>query len=395
MRVSSNQFQQASVQSLLEQQAKLSKIQEQVATGRRILSPSDDPAGSARALELAKSIETIERYNANGDFAESRMRIEEGVLTEVGNVITRLRELAVRAGNASVSVDDRAQIAAEVRQRLDQIVELGNSTDGNGEYLFSGAQSRTRPFARVDGEIVYQGDQSTRFAQVGPGRQLATTHSGFETFMKIATGRDGFVTDTGDNAGTGVVSGVEIVDATQSPTPPYQIDFIEPTPGELAYTINGGAPQPYEAGEPIVQDGLAVTIEGAPVAGDSFTVARSSAQSLFRTVGRFADALEAGGRDGVASAAFRNVNNATLEDLDGAMENMLQIRAELGGRMNALEGERNANDVAVLELQTTRSRIEDLDYASAVTELNQRLTGLQAAQQSYSRIQGLSLFNFL
>lgn len=402
MRVSSNQFQQTSVQAILDQQARLLEIQQQVATGRRILSPSDDPAGAARALELAKSIETIERYSRNADFAESRMRVEEGVLNEVGNVITRLRELAVQANNATITAEDRQSIAAEVRQRLDQLVELANSTDGNGEYLFAGGQSRTRPFVRENGEVVYQGDQSTRFIQVGPGRQMATTHSGFEVFMKIPNGSDGYVAGAGaGNTGSGIVSGVEVVDAGATPAPPYTIQLQDDGAGGLQYTITSGnppvttAPQPFLEGQAIEVDGLSLSIDGTPAAGDTFTMNASSPQSLFETVDRFADALEAGGNGAAANAAFINVGNRTLEDLDSALNSLLNVRAELGGRMNALDSERNANEVAVLELKTTKGEIEDLDYASALTELNLRLTGLQAAQQSYTKIQGLSLFNYL
>ncbi len=397
MRVSSNQYQQVSVQAMLDQQSRLSQIQQQVATGRRILSPSDDPAGAARALELAKSIETIERYSRNADYADSRMRVEEGVLGEVGNVITRLRELAVQANNATVTAEDRKSIAAEVRQRLDQLVELANSTDGNGEYLFAGGQSRTRPFVRENGEVIYQGDQSTRFAQVRPGRQMATTHSGFEVFMKIANGADGYVAvaDAG-NTGSGIVSGVDVVDAGVTPAPPYTVGFQDGADG-LEYTITSGnppvttTPQAFQAEETIEIDGLAISIDGTPAAGDTFTIDSSSPQSLFKTVDRFADALEGS----ATNAVFLNVGNRTLTDLDGALNSLLQVRAELGGRMNALDSEKNANEVAVLELKTTKGEIEDLDYASALTELNLRLTGLQAAQQSYTRIQGLSLFNYL
>ncbi len=394
MRISSNQFQQSSVQAILGQQSRLSHIQQQVATDRRILSPSDDPTGSARILELAKSIETIERYSRNADHADSRMRIEEGVLKEVGNVIIGLRELAVQANNASVTPIDRKSIAAEVRQRQEQLIQLANSTDGNGEYLFAGGQSKTRPFQREDGELAYRGDQSTRYAQVGPGRQIATTHSGFETFMKIPNGANGYAVSAGeDNTGSGVISTVDVSNAG-NPDPPYDIDIVDDGSGGLEYQV-GGTTGPFEAGESIEIDGLSVTIDGTPEAGDSFTIERSSPQSLFETVDRFADALEAGGSGASANADFLNIGNRTLTDLDSAHDRVPEVRAELGGRMNRLDAEKNANEVAVLELTTTKSEIEDLDYASALTELNRRLVGLQAAQQSYSKIQGLTLFNYL
>ncbi|PWG62304.1 flagellar hook-associated protein FlgL [Sediminicurvatus halobius] len=405
MRISTPQIQQTGVNALLDQQGRLSKVQEQLATGRRILNPSDDPSGSARALELAKSVETIERYNRNIDFAESRMRVEEGVLEQVGNSITRIRELAVQANNATTGDDGRQKIGAEIRERLDQLVQLANSTDGDGEYLFAGSQSREKPFVREGDKIVYQGDQTSRFAQVGPGRQIATTHSGYETFMAIFNGDGEYATSAADaNSGSGIISGVDVVDASQTPDAPYTIEFADNGGGGLDYTVtdnSGGtaASGTYEAGTPIQFDGLSVTVEGTPDgttgSEDTFTVAPSSRQSLFETVGRFADALE-NARDGAAAnAEFLNIGNRTLEDLDQAQSNILQVRTELGGRLNALDSEKQANETAVLELKTTRSEIEDLDYASAVSDLSLRLTGLQAAQRSFSQIQGLSLFQFL
>lgn len=400
MRVSTSQIQQTGVNSMLEQQGRLSKVQEQLATGRRILNPSDDPSGSARALELAKSVETVEGYNRNIDFADSRMRIEESVLEQVGNTLTRVRELAVQANNATTGADGRKKIAAEVRQQLDQLVELGNSTDGDGEYLFAGGQSREKPFAVEDGEVVYRGDQSSRDAQVGPGRRVTTTHSGFDVFMDVVNGDGRYVSSAGEgNTGTGTISAVSVTDPSAGPQP-YDIEF-EDNGGTLQYRIldEGGntveGPEDYEAGEPIELDGLAVEIEGTPEAGDTFAVDRSSRQSIFETVGRFADALERADDSGPGDAAFRNVGNRTLQDIDQAQNNVLEVRSELGGRLKALDGDREANEVAALELKSTKSELEDLDYASAVSELSQRQAGLQAAQQSFSRIQGLSLFDYL
>lgn len=399
MRVSTNQYNQTSLNTMLDQQAKLSKIQQQVGTGRRILTPSDDPAGSARTLQLAKSIDTIQKYNDNADFADSRMAVEEGVLSQAGDILTRVRELAIQANNATTTPDDRRNIAAEVRQRLDELVNLANSTDGNGEYLFAGNQTRTRPFVTENGQVNYKGDQAARAVQVGPGRQLTTTHSGYEVFMKVASGSNGFAVKPagnggGPNQGSGTVAGVEIADTGATQSPPYTIAFSDAS-GTLQYSVNGGTAKDYKAGEPITFDGLSVTVDGTPASGDTFSVDKASPQSIFATIDRFAGALESSASGATANAAYLNVGNETLQNLDNATENLLNVRAEIGGRMNALDNERNANGAAVLELQKTKSQIEDLDYAKAVTELNQRLTGLKAAQQSYTKIQGLSLFDYL
>ena len=428
MRVSTSQFQQTSVNAMLDRQAALSQTQLQIASGRRILRPSDDPAGAARGLELAQSIGTIESYQKNIDVADSRLRLEESVIASVGNSLQRIRELTVQGLNASQTAQDRHKIGVEVSERLDQLLQLANSTDGNGEYLFAGLRSRSQPFSQQGGVVSYHGDQGARSAQVGPNRQMVTSHSGFEMFMDLPNGDGRHVVEVPPgNTGTAVAGGVNITDPAQAASgmAPYRVgfevndagetvvlvtdgngDLVTPDPASLAPPPASPLPSPppaavtnaapgYRPGEAVSFDGLSLTFQGDPQPGDSFAVAPSTSQSLFDTVRSVADALTGAADDPVSKAAFANTANRGLQELDTAMNSLLERRAEIGARMNGLDSERNANESALLELQTTKSRIEDVDFASAVSELNLRLTGLQAAQQSYSRIQGLSLFSFL
>ncbi|MDN5870100.1 MAG: flagellar hook-associated protein FlgL [Nitrococcus sp.] len=403
MRISTNHYQQISLNALLEQQAKLSHVQQQIASGRRILSPSDDPAGAARALELAKAIDTIERYGRNADYAESRLRLEGSVIAQVEDSVLRIRDLTVQANNATVTAEDRQKIGAEVRERLQQIIQFANTTDGGGEYLFAGFKSRTEPFMQVGDTVSYRGDQSARMVQVGPNRQLATTHSGFDVFVKIPTGDGRYMAGAdGANNGTGVTSAVQVTDASAaaSASVPYEIVFSE-NAGQLSYDVTDAAGntvvsnEAFESGDTIAVSGLSITIDGEPAVGDRFTIAESGYQSLFKTVDKLVDALERATDTAAGRAEFLNIGNRTLTDLDQALNHLLERRAELGGRLNALDSEREANEAAVLELKKAKSGIEDLNYAQAVTELKQRLVGLKAAQQSYAKVQGLSLFNYL
>lgn len=392
MRISTNQYQQQSVFSILEQQAKLSKTQEQLATGRRILSPSDDPAGSARALDLQKSIATIERYTTNAERAEHRLNLEESVLAEVGDSLQRIRELTLRAKNATQDNETRGYAADEIRETLKHLIELANSSDGNGEYLFAGSQTQAAPFSRA-GVVQYEGDALVRMIQVGPSRQVASTHSGDEIFMGVPTGDGTYSFEAASgNTGSGVIGSVEVTDATVPPGS-YSIEFRTDT----TYRINGTGPDlPYQPGDDIVLPGAKVVMSGEPKQDDVFTVEPSTAtQSVFTTVDNLIAALEMDTAGPGDMAEFQNITNGSLDELDQAMERLFQVRAENGSRLKALEQERNANEAALLEMESSLSKTQDLDYAEAVSRLNLQLTGLQAAQQSYTKIQGLSLFNYL
>ena len=193
MRISTSQMQQQGVFSLLEQQAKLSKLQNQLATGKRMITPADDPAASARALDLEKSIGTLARYSENADRAEHRLQLEEAILDEVSTNLTRLRDLTLQANNATQDAAGRKMIGAEVDQILAHLVELANSSDGNGEHLFGGTRTKTEPFIASGGQVTYHGDQGQRMNQVGPSRHIASTHSGQEVVTGATSPRPGTI----------------------------------------------------------------------------------------------------------------------------------------------------------------------------------------------------------
>lgn len=408
MRISTAQFQKASVGNVLEQQVKLTKLQEQLSSGRRILTPADDPAGAAQALQLSGKISSLERLQQNANLAEHRLAQEESVLEQVGNLIGRVHDLTLDANNATKTAADRRLIATELRERYTELVQLANAQDGSGEYLFAGAASRDAPFT-VSGnrQVSYHGDQTERFVQVGPTRQLPVNHTGFDVFMRIPQGMGGLVTEADpENSGTGVIDEGRLADTSASSGDAHQLRFVTNGDGELAYVVEnlatGVATPPddddapaFEADEVIDFDGMSIRISGTPEAGDRFTAGPVTPKSLFSTLDDMISVLETADDGAAGRARVNNVANATLANLKHGSENVLRVRAELGSRMHAIDAESNGNEDSILALKTALSRIEDLDYAQAISEFNLQLVGLQAAQETYVRVQSLSLFNFL
>ena len=121
MRISTSQMQFSAVNALLDQQTKISKTQLQLASGRRILKPSDDPVASANVLGLTQSKEITERYQLNADAARARLSIEESALIGVNNDLIRVRELALQGNNDTLTDADRRAVAANTLGR-DRVV---------------------------------------------------------------------------------------------------------------------------------------------------------------------------------------------------------------------------------------------------------------------------------
>ncbi|MEE4639219.1 MAG: flagellar hook-associated protein FlgL, partial [Wenzhouxiangella sp.] len=140
MRISTNQIFQQGLSGILRQQGNLNQTQLQLSTGRKINSPSDDPIGAARLQSLERSVEVQEVYDRNVGRTRQRLQVEEAALQSAGDLIQRVRELTVQASNAPLSDGNRTQIAQELRQRLDQLLAVANTRNGDGEFIFAGAQ---------------------------------------------------------------------------------------------------------------------------------------------------------------------------------------------------------------------------------------------------------------
>lgn len=406
MRVSTSQLFQLGIKSVLDQQATVSKLQQQIASGKRIQSPADDPAGAVRILDVRQAIDTTSQYQRNINLARERLAVEDSTLDSSVDLLQRVRELAIQANNDTQSPETRAAIATEIRQRLEDLLALANTTGANGEYIFSGFNTKTQPFA-VDGagNHVYQGDQGQRFLQVSATRQVADRDTGADVFMNLATGNGSFaVGDNPANTGSGLIDPGSVTDYAALTGDEYRIVFsngaADPSAPADQYEILDGegnslATAAYTPGAAIEFDGIQTHITGAPNHGDEFSVGPSTNQDVFSTVRDLALALE--GDNGTLQSRTR-LHNATsqfLMNIDQAEDKLLQTRAAVGARMNVVDTQENLNEDFTLNLSKTLSSIEDLDFAEAVSLLQQQLVGLEAAQAAFVRVQGLSLFDYL
>ena len=184
MRISTQTLYENGAARLGELQSSLVKTQQQVASGRRILSPSDDPVAAARALEITQSQSLNTQYGLNRQHAKSALASVEGALTSVTSLLQDVKTTVIAAGNGALSDTERGFMATELRGRFEQLMGLANSRDGMGNYQFAGFQTTTPPFAEVaTGIVQYQGDQGQRLMQVDSTRQMAVSNTGAAVFQ--------------------------------------------------------------------------------------------------------------------------------------------------------------------------------------------------------------------
>jgi flagellar hook-associated protein 3 FlgL len=390
------------VARMSDQQSILNKTQQQVATGRRIQTPADDPAGAASVVDLTQLDGMNTQYQKNRDNAKNSLNVEQGVFQQLSDLLQSAKSLALSAGNATLNNADRASLATELQGQLQQLIGLANSRDGAGNYLFAGQQSTTQPFSQGGTPVQYAGDSGSRALQVSDTRQLPITDSGQQVFMNVPAGNGKFATaGASANTGTGVIGAGTVVNVSQLTGHDYRLDFAV-AGGVTTYsvvdvsagtTLSSG--NPYTSGSPITVAGMQVDVQGSPAAGDQFNVVSGAKQSLFQTLQNLVNVLSTPVNTQTDQAALSNGLNAALSGLDTGLNHILETQSAVGSRLKELDNLDSSGQDLHLQYQQALSKLQDLDYNKALSDLAMQQNVLEAAQKSFAKVTGLSLFNYL
>lgn len=399
MRISTSTIFDLGVQALQRNQANAVKTQQEISTGRRILTPADDPIASAQALQVSQADGVNTQLGVNRSQAQSQLQVSEASLKQVGDLIQSIRERVVAAGDGALSGSDLKSIAADVSAMYEELVGVGNATDGAGNYLFSGFQGSTLPFVRnAAGTVQFVGDDGQRLAQVGASRQVASNVSGADVFERIRTGNGTFTwAAAGANTGSGIIGPGTVVNPALVTGHNYQITFTVAA-GVTTYDVvdtTTATPvltaQPYAApSTAIAFDGISVNIEGSPANGDGFSVSPSTSQSVFTTVQNLVAALNGNGGTPLANSL-----GVGLTNLDQALNQVLGQRALIGSHLKEIDSLGSAGDDLGLQYKSQISKLQDVDYAKAISDLTLEQTNLEAARQSFLKITQTTLFDYL
>ncbi|MEQ8861292.1 MAG: flagellar hook-associated protein FlgL [Pseudomonadales bacterium] len=411
MRISTSQMHSQSVNQMLDLQRQAADTQNQIASGRKYRTAADDPLGALRVERLNRELAVREQYQRNMDLAESELRLEEASLDQAGNLLQRVRELTVQAGNPVNSVQDRAFIAAEIETRMNELMALMNTRLASGDYLFGGNVGGQPPFVRdAAGAILYQGDEGQRAVQIDGAIRLPVNDSGRRLFVDIPASRTTAVGYAADNppGGSGALTPPQVVDRAAFEAFPDGGVVIEFQPlgddpdGLPNFTVRrigdnrvvGGLENVrFEAGAAVTVAGVEFAIEGSPRAGDRFVVEATDKQGVLSTLDVLIGGLRSLPAGGVGDDAYQELIADSLNNIDNAMGSILEVRSEIGARMGVMDSVRGLHEQVSELSRSVKSGIEDVDFAKAISDLNQQTLVLQAAQQSYVRVSRLSLFD--
>lgn len=401
MRLSTAQYHRSSIDAILEQQTRLARTQTQVTSGKRFQTSSEDPIAATRAAALDRTVADNAQFARNSNILQSRLSYAEQSLSDVTLLLQKARDLALQGANSTLGQGERNMLVTELRQLRGELIDIANRDDGNGEYLFAGTSTGTRPFADSATGVNYLGDQTTRFIRVSGSQAIADGHPGTEVFMNLTQANGTFRTSVNTaNTGTATIDVGTVVDPSIWVPDNYTLRFTSatdwvieddtlPTPVQVASGTG------FASGQTISFLGVRVTLTGTPATGDSFGIQPAGDTDMFTVLDELIDALDGGSGLPSDRAVFQQQIGTSIADLDQSLSRTLSVRSEVGTRLSAIDQATNTREAEAIDLQQLLSDLRDVDYASAISKLNQEYAGLQAAQAAYTKISQLSLFDYL
>lgn len=403
MRISTQTFYAQSMAAMSSQQSSLSQVQAKLASSSQMVSPSDDPVGAANALTVSQAISLNGQYAASNTQATQSLSMESNALQSISTLLISVKSLVIEAGDGALSDADRGSIAIQLQSDYTQLQGLGNSQDGNGQYLFAGFVSGNAPFTQqANGSMSYNGDQGQRMMQVSASQQISASDAGGTIFQSVQRGA-GYVTSAASgNSGSAAFGQTAMANASD---PNYGQDFVVSFTGGNYSVVTTTAPNTliasgtYTAGTPISFGGVTLSVTGTPANGDSLnvTTAKNAGTDMFGAISDIITALQQPVSNGTPAALAQLQNALTTGNvkITNALNNVTTVNASAGSRLNELSTLSTAGTTSSLAYQTTLSNLQDVDYASTIAQFYQAQTALQASQQIFVKMQGISLMNYV
>lgn len=390
------------ISTLQKRQVDLQNQQQQLTSGKRVQQASDDPTGAARAERALATIGRVDANQRSLEASRNSMTLAEGALGDANELLQQARETMLAAGNASYSDAERQGLAAKLKGLRDQLLTIANRADGAGGYLFSGQGAANPPFLDQPGGVTYVGEAGSNNTGNLDNYQLSVDGRG--AWEAARSGNGSFVTGANANsidptqAAKGWIDSGRVTDPTQLTGQNYRIDISGTAPTQTYSVTNtdtgaGVASGDFKPGQAISFDGMAMTISGSPADGDNFSVApATNSLKVFDVLDQAINELNTPLRN---PAQIQQSNASRVRDIDAVMGNLQNVRAQVGEKLNNLDGSENRLSALKVYSQSEQSAAVDLDMVQGISDFQNQQSGYDTALKTYAMVQRLSLFQYI
>jgi len=374
----------------------MQQTQRQLTSGKRITRPGDDPAAAAAGVRMRAQQSRDAQYLRNIEHARTWLDTTDRVLSDVGDLLGRARELAVQASTGTFTKGDTAQLAEEIDAIRNQIISAVNGTVDVDQHVFSGQKSDVLPLVLdSNNNAAYQGDTGVNTTSADGGdltaangitqisAQSPVTSKGDYT-LEVSAPTNGSVTITLTRASDGKQESQTVaVPASGAQTP------IEFSTVGVNVVVNSALTQINSVNKFTV-DGLGLGHEVAQGSVLETNISASAMLPILAQLKTFHDALL---KDSTANV--NTASNTAIGQIDTAVDQMLSLRAQVGAKTNHLDFAQARGEARDVENGRLISANEDIDLTEALSRLTTQQTVYKASLEIGSRVMQSSLMDYL
>jgi flagellar hook-associated protein 3 FlgL len=383
----------------------MANLQEQLATGKRILRPSDNPVDAANDIKLKSALAGETQYKTNIQDGLDYMNVTDTSMQSMNTLMQRLREIAVQGASDTMSPADRQALQLEADQLSRQLITLTN-TNYKGDYVFGGTQSKIEPFPVQQSSASSVTDYTTLkmayFNGAGGVGATAQIRNAFDNSaitnvlpgsIKLSIGNTSYV--EGKDFSVDYVNGtitprnaalaIDVSDGGTFAGPDYQsgavsltFDYVSRGKDVFGNTVSNGGNVLRN-----VENGVTMPIN---IPGDELIVNKQAGVDMIGTVIRLQQNLLNNNTAGV---------NTAIEEIDGSYQSILSAQSKNGARMNRLTTTLTRNEPQTASTTQLNSELEDVDMATAATNFSLMQTVYDAALKSSAMTMQHSLMDYL
>ncbi|MGY0616190.1 flagellar hook-associated protein FlgL [Vibrio sp. FJH11] len=394
-RISSFHNYQSVQNDLRRQENKVHHNQEQLASGKKLLKPSDDPLATHYIQNIGQQQDQLQQYLSSIVLVRNRLESHEVNIASAENFADESKRLSMEMINGAFSAEDRQAKKRELEEIANNFFNLVNVQDESGNYVFAGTKPQSQPFYQdKDGSVQYAGDDYQRKMKVSGMLEMPMNDPGSKLFMDIPNPFGDYQPDYDLQNGSELLLG-QATNTDSEDTASYRVTFVDMNNGKFGYQLerNGRVvdADEFSPKQGIEYNGLTVHVKGQITPGDSIGIEKRESFSIFDT---FKQAMLWSDKSVSDASATAKLHQMT-EEFQAAFIHLNKARTDIGARLSTLDIQEQNHEDFNLSLAKAKSNFEDLDYSKAVIEFSENSRALQASQQAFGKTKDLTLFNYI
>lgn len=380
---------------LRRQEAKVFHNQAQLASGKKLLSPGDDPLATHYIQGVNQQEEQLRQYLDSIVMVRTRLEHQEVIISNAEEYADEAKRTVMEMINGALSPEDREAKQREMQEIAAGFLNLANVQDEAGNFIFAGTKPTNQPFFQDnEGNVGYAGDDYQRKMRIAATIEMPFSNPGSKVFMNIPNPFGDYEPDYQlSEKSSLLLESAKNLDPEDDAS--YKVTFVEMGRNKFGYQLerNGSVVQvdEFDGRKGITYDGLTINVKGQVSKGDEIELTPRKTFSIFDTFKKTNELATTSVSDMSSSAKLQQMT----EEFAAAFMHLNKVRTDLGAKMNTLDNQEQQHEDFKVSLAKSKSAFEDLDYSEAVIDFNENSRALQASQQAFGKTKDLTLFNYL